>query len=348
MNKKVLIFILTLLFSTFNVFAALPNDPMDPIANGKNANTGPLSGALIVTRNLGEIRRAYVEGLGLTLEGPLTFDPATHEAQRKLWQMPADLNWEVYTLTRSAVADAARILVIIPNRDTPVIRRSYEREETGPYALGFPMQDVDAVDARVMALGFKRTLPSVNRYPLQLRDGTAYPITEASYEMSDNNRLVILSRGNGLPQNGTLDAATGLGGPAYSSLIVEDAAIMEFFFTEVLDYERRTSREWTIFKPRFKYLTLHAKGARTGNLGLVEYALEDRKNSTGIAPRPPNRGLGGWSFEVKRLDWTLRRAHAKKITIISMPLKINDPRFGLVRMATVLAPNGLLVELYER
>lgn len=262
--------------------------------------------------------------------------------------MPADLGWEAYVLRRPAVADSIRVLVIVPDRDTPLIRASYAREETGPYALGFAMRDTRATDARMIALGFSRTLPAVNEYRLQLRDGTPYPVVEASYETADNTRLVLMQRPASMAPIGGIDARTGLGGPSYSSLIVEDAAAMERFFTEVLDFERRTDREWTIFSPRFRYLTLHAKGARTGNLGLVEYEPADRIPGTGVAPRPPHRGLAGWSFPVRRLDEVMQRARRAGTPVVSRPLIYDDPRFGQVRIATVLAPNGLLVEVFER
>jgi catechol 2,3-dioxygenase-like lactoylglutathione lyase family enzyme len=326
----------------------LPNDPMEPIAAATGANAGPLSGALIVTRDLDNLRRIYVDGVGLTLEGPLPASRATTDAQRRLWQMPPGMTWQTWRLTRPATPDAIRVLVLVPDVVTPVMRRSYDREETGPYALGFAMRDVRAVDARITALGFRRTLPAVNEYPLKLRDGAEYPVIEASYEIADATRLVLMQRGGGMKPTGSIDAATGLGGPSYSSLIVEDAAAMQRFFTTVLDYEERTNREWTVFSPRFRYVTLHAKGARTGNLGLVEYAPADRKPSTGVAPRPPNRGLAGWSFPVRSLDEVLKRADAQRVPRVAGPLAIDDPRFGRVRIATVLAPNGLLIELFER
>ena len=325
----------------------LPNDPMQPIASAAGANAGPLSGALLVTRDLAMLKRAYVDGAGLTLTGPLRVSASTHAAQRQLWDLPRDLNWDLYLLTRKSLRDAIRVLVIVPDRDTPTIRATYDREEPGPYALGFAMRDVRAVDQRIIALGLKRTLPAVNEYPLQLRDGSAYPVTEASYEIADNNRLVILQRGGGLNPVGSIDPATGLGGPSYSSLIVEDATAMERFFTQVLDYERRTNREWTNFQPRFRYMTLHARGASIGNLGLVEYDPRDRHTGTGVAARPPNRGLAGWSIPVRRLDEILRKARAAGVAQISAPIRVTDPRFGKVRMATVLAPNGFLIELFE-
>jgi len=325
----------------------LPNDPMEPIADSKGAIAGPLSGALLVTRDVPLLKKTYVDGVGLTMRGPLALSSATVAAQRQLWGMPKDMSWEVYVLERRGVADAIKIIAIIPDRDTPEIRKTFDREETGPYALGFPMSDIDVVDQRMTDLGFRRTLASVNRYSLQLRDGTPYEITEASYEVADNTRLVLLSRGNGLPQNGTLDASTGMGGPAYSSLIVEDSDSMEAFFTQVLDFERRTSREWTTFSPRFRYLTLHALGARTGNLGLVEYAKEERKPATGVPPRPPNRGLAGWTFRVRSVPLVLKRAEARGTKVLAGPQEFDDPRFGQVIAASLIAPNGLLIEIFE-
>ncbi|MFM7431968.1 MAG: VOC family protein [Gammaproteobacteria bacterium] len=326
----------------------LPNDPMEPIADARDAIAGPLSGAILITRDVALLRKTYVEGLGLVMRGPLHQSKETLAAQGQLWAMPPDMSWEVYVLERQGVADAIKIIAVIPERDTPVIRRSFAREETGPYALGFPTSNVEVIDRRMIDRGFRRTLPSVNRYSLQLRDGTPYPITEASYEVADNTRLVVLSRGNGLPQNGTLDPVTGMGGPAYSSLIVENSVAMESFFTEVLDFERRTSREWSNFSPRFRYVTLHARGARTGNLGLVEYAAEDRQAGTGVPPRPPNRGLAGWAFPVRSLSAILHRAKAHGAPVLAGPIIVDDPRFGRVTAASLLAPNGFLVEVFEK
>ena len=176
----------------------LPNDPMDPIADGSGALTGPLAGAIVVTRDLATLQRAYADGLGLTVRGPFVSDARAVEMQRALWGLPTDLGYQLCVMERVRVPDAIKVLVIIPDRDTPRIRNTYAREETGPYALGFPMKAIEQVDERMIELGFRRTLPAINRYELQLRDGRPYPINEASYEVVDNTRLVALSRGGGL------------------------------------------------------------------------------------------------------------------------------------------------------
>ena len=60
------------------------NDPLEPIASARGANAGPLSGALLVTRDLEMLRRAYVDGVGLTLTGPLPVNPRLRALQRRL------------------------------------------------------------------------------------------------------------------------------------------------------------------------------------------------------------------------------------------------------------------------
>ncbi len=106
--------------------SALPNDPMDPIA-GAGANAGPLSGALIVTRDLDNLRRIYVDGMGLTLEGPLPLTPAQVEAQRRLWGMPAGLNWQTWRLTRPSLGGPSRRPPIRCSRISCAIGRGCRR-----------------------------------------------------------------------------------------------------------------------------------------------------------------------------------------------------------------------------
>jgi hypothetical protein len=136
---------------------------------------------------------------------------------------------------RLSVSDAIRVLVIVPERDAPVVRQSDERTESGPYALGFAMADTYAADERMTRAGVSRTLPAVTEYQLERRYGEPYGIHEASDETPDNTRLVALSRRGRLPQVGGIDAATGFGGSSYSSQIVDDPPAMERFFTSVLD-----------------------------------------------------------------------------------------------------------------
>ena len=85
----------------------LPNDPMDPIADGSGALTGPLAGAIVVTRDLATLQRAYADGLGLTVRGPFVSDARAVEMQRALWGLPADLGYQLCVIERVRVPDAS-------------------------------------------------------------------------------------------------------------------------------------------------------------------------------------------------------------------------------------------------
>jgi hypothetical protein len=342
--------ILLLAYAPLAVAAKLPSDALDPLAprdDGAGRLTGALSGALILTRDLAGIRRAYVGAAGLDLDGPHTMSAADRKRAAQLWGMPGDLGWQAYTLRRAAVPDAIRVNVLVLDRDTPVVRASYDRTEPGPYALGFPMLSIHAVDRRFLGLGFKRTTPRVSEYTLELLDGSRYGIHEASYETADNTRLVLMSRRDGLPQIGGVDTSTGLGGPAYSSLVVNDLAAMQAFFCNVFDFETRTDREWKIFSPPFRYVTLHGRGSRTGNIGLVEYQKQFQQSGSGVAPRPPHRGLVGWSFPVTSLEILAQRARAQSVMPLAGPIVYRNPALGRIRSLSLLAPNGMLIEAYE-
>ncbi len=69
--------------------------------------------------------------------------------------------------------------------------------------------------------------------------------------------------------------------------------------------------------------------------------------ASGVAPRPPNRGLVAWTFPVRDLGEVERRAKAAGTPIVAGPIDYRSPTLGRHRALTVLAPNGFLVELVE-
>jgi hypothetical protein len=55
-----------------------------------------------------------------------------------------------------------------------------------------------------------------------------------------------------------------------------------------------------------------------------------------------------YSFPVRSLDATAARVRAAGVTIVSGPVSYDSPDLGPLRAMTVLAPNGVVVELSER
>jgi hypothetical protein len=96
----------------------------------------------------------------------------------------------------------------------------------------------------------------------------------------------------------------------------------------------------------FRFSIVYAKGSRSGHLLFVDYKNRDAIDP-GIAPRLPNRGIGMWSFPVTDLNQVLNNARRAGIEITANPTHINSPALGNVKAATMLAPNGFMVELFE-
>jgi catechol 2,3-dioxygenase-like lactoylglutathione lyase family enzyme len=187
-------------------------------------------------------------------------------------------------------------------------------------------------------------------------DGTSYGLQESVFKGPDRVHVVGVSRLDGMPQLGGVDGTTGQGGPAYSAQVVVDSSAIIAFYCDMLGLELRSDREWksgatsAIGLPEgtpFRFALLYAPGATSGQLLIMDFRGLTAKAS-GVAPRPPNRGLGMYTFPVKSLAATAARLRTAGVSIVAGPIVNDSPDMGRQRVMTVLAPNGVLVELFER
>jgi hypothetical protein len=309
---------------------------------------GGLRGITLIVDNLEQVSTLYRDGFGLVREGPLSADDETLATQRSLWGLPDDFAWTLYLFRRPSVPEAAVLRVLVVDESVPAMRNSWDRQEPGPYGIGFATADTYGLDEKVRGLGFDRTTPEVSDYKAQRPDGSDYTIHEASWYGPSFIRAIAVSRKDGMAPVGPMDPATGMGGPSYSSQILIELDPMLSFFEEVLDFEVRSQRDWTIFDPPFRFAMVHPKGPVQGHVAFVEYEQEHTLPATGLAPAPPHRGMAIWSFPTEQLDLVLERARATNAPLQSGPLLANLPSIGCVRAATLKAPTGFLIEVYER
>jgi catechol 2,3-dioxygenase-like lactoylglutathione lyase family enzyme len=321
-------------------------DALAPTGGDKTALTRPLHTVTLITADWPAIRKLYHDGLGLTVSGPIEPDADLRSTQTSLWGMLDGLGWELYLLTRPEAPGTIQLRVLVVDRETPSPRRSWDRQEPGPYGMGFPTVDVVAWDSELRSIGFERATPEIEVFDVARPDGSTYPVHESSFYGPEFLRTILISRKGGMAQVGVYDAASGRGGPVYAAQIVEDADAMIGFFTEVLDLEVRSDREWLEYAVPFRFSTIHAKGARTGHVNLVEYAAEHQRPATGIPPRPPARGMSIWTFPVTDVDEIERRARRHGTAIVAGPVQYTSPSLGQHRAMTLRAPNGFLVEVF--
>ena len=322
-------------------------DVMAATGDGENANTGPLHTVTIITPDLAALRKLYETGLGMTVTGPHAVSDDERMTQRRLWGMPDDLGYDIYLFHRPGVDGTVQMRVLVTEKPTPHMRSGWNRQQLGPYGMGFPTIDVFKADEELRALGFERAVPEVEVFQVAAPNGDTYPVTEAPFYGPEYLRIIAIGRGGGRPQVGSYNEETGRGGPVYATQIVPDADAMIEFFTTVLDMEVRSDRMWREYEVPFRFSLIHAKGSQTGHTPLVEYEDEHEIPGTGVAPRPPNRGMAIWSYKVKDVDGIIARAEAAGVPVQSGPETYESPSLGKHRAATFLAPNGFMIEVFE-
>jgi catechol 2,3-dioxygenase-like lactoylglutathione lyase family enzyme len=248
-----------------------------------------------------------------------------------------------------------RIRLLVFEGKGPAIRATWDPREPGPFTLGFPTTNLPELDARLRRLGFESLAP-MEQSQIPRPDGTKYGLQESVFKGPDRVHAVGVSRLDGMPQLGPVDPETANGGPAYSAQVVVNSDAVVRFYCELLGLELRSDREWksgptsAIGLPAgtpFRLALIYSPGASTGQLLLMDFR-DAAAPPSGIAPRPPGRGLGICSFAVRSLDATAAKLRSAGVTVVGGPISYDSPDLGPHRAMTVLAPNGVIVELFER
>lgn len=311
------------------------------------AITGPLDTITLITPDYAPIEKLFVDGMGLTASAPTETTAAVRSVQRALWGMPEDLDWRSRLLTRPGAPGTTKLRVLITEQPTDPPRNSWDRRQLGPYGMGFPTLDVFAWDTELRGMGYERATPEVEVFDVAAPTGDSYAVHESAFYAPEHLRIIAISRKGGLPQVGVYDERTGKGGPVYATQIVPDMEAMTAFLTLVLDLEVRSDRVWREYPEPFRFVLVHAKGSQTGHLALVEYEPQYRIPGTGVAPRPPARGMSIWTFRVSDIRAIQRRAEAHGARILHGPVRYRSPHRGEHEAMTLIAPNGFLIEVVE-
>ena len=328
-------------------------DTLAPKSDPADALTLQLHTATLISNSLEETLLFYRDGMGMRARGPFAPPRAMRKVQRRLWGMPKDVDWQLWLLDRPAVPGLMQIRLLVPNKPAPAVHQSWNSAEEGPFSLGFPNGRQRLLDAEIRRLGFGSQAP-LSEYQVPRADGVMYDIRETIFNCPDFLHCVGIERSADMPPLGPLDDATAMGGPAYSAQVLDDADRDLSFYTEVLGMELRADRQWTtsgaLGVPSgtdYRFALVYAQGARFGHLLFVDY-LNHPSIPPQNPPRPPHRGLVMWSFPTRDLDAVLRRARRHPYTQVHHgPVVYESLSLGRHRVATLLAPNGFMVEVFE-
>jgi catechol 2,3-dioxygenase-like lactoylglutathione lyase family enzyme len=332
------------------------SDALAPKTTDADAVTKQLHTTTLCTTDLEAVKAFYGDGLGLRITGPIELDTGVREIQRALWGIPEDLGWQLFIMDRPAVPGTVQVRVLVLDRETPSIHTTWDPQEPGPFSMGFPTTDLETWDPELRDKGWTSLMP-LSRYQIPRPDGTSYEIQETIFNAPDFMHSVTISRGDGMPQLGPVDPATGRGGPIYSAQIVEGSDEVLEFYVDVLGLELRSDRQFKSSGSKgalgvpdgteFRFAIVYAHGATFGHLLFLDFQGRLGLPSSGVAWRPPNRGMAMWSFPVRDMDEMLDRLSAAGIEPFSPPVEYESPSLGHHRSVTVLDPSGFMVELFQ-
>lgn len=328
---------------------------MDPLAaTNKTGLCGGLHTATMATVDLPAYQSFFVDGMKMTLDGPLEVSEATKKLQRSFWDFPADLDWDTYRLHRPEVEGLIQIRLLVLKKETPSIHKSYSSREVGPFSLGFPNGDQMQLDKELREKGFG-TMAPVQVGTIERPDGSSYRYIETIYKAPDYLHAVGIERMDGMPPLSPIDEVTKRGGPGYSAMVVPESDAFLDFLIKVLDMELRADRLWeaspdgALGIPEgtpFRFALVYAKGTAKNHLLFLDYK-DEIFEPLDVPPRIPNRGLGMWTFETTDIAAILERAKTHNIEIVKEPILYQDPILGQRKVMTMLAPNGFLIEVFE-
>jgi catechol 2,3-dioxygenase-like lactoylglutathione lyase family enzyme len=184
-------------------------------------------------------------------------------------------------------------------------------------------------------------------------DGSSYVSGEILFRGPEEIYMLAVGRPADMTPVGPIDPESGMGGPAYSAIVVPDAEREIKFYETVLGWEARQNLVLTTSGPagglgldagaQFRFVQLFAPGATTAYICLLDMLAGARANP--VAPRLPNRGLLMWTFGTRAFDQVARRVRdAVSARLCSEPRSGGDPG---KRAMTLLSPAGVMIEVVE-
>jgi hypothetical protein len=323
--------------------AADPTDPLTIQGSVSDQMVGPLAGITIRSAN-GDAYRRFLQGGMSMAQGALI----TSNAARRFGLGQDTMAMRTY-LGPSTSPQAIGVRVIEgADPSLSVLRPNHDALLPGALSIGFPVSGIEA-RAKILAAYDFSAVAGVTDITLPRADGTTYKVFESHHRAPDGVLCLCIDRA-ALKPVGPIDTASlGIGGPAYSGMIVSDAAAMERLLVGVFGWQKRRDVTLSSSGPngglglpvgqRFIFQQYFAPGTDTGYLVVMQHLTNQRPVSSALGLS--QRGLGMLSFKARRLNDVIARATAQNVTILAAPSR------GVGRSVILATPDGVPMEIVQ-
>ena len=307
-----------------------------------------ISGLQEITIGVGHLRRQvdfYASNLGLRIRNRGMI-PA--ETCRRLWLINEHLN--VVVLGRQDLPNSLR-LRLIPTFDLPA-RPDFDITRNGPLGILFGTEDILRAYYRLSGAGVEFHSPPVPvgpKGPRAQRHGRSVAFGRAY----DGEYVVLAQPAHGPLKDGTLSPYFGVTEPLEIQLVVSNLDLCSEFLRYGLGFDSllRAHRDGEARE--------RAMGLATGSAFELE-TLRDGAGQTRISllrfrsdpfpqpeARPPTRGICALRFDCLDLEQTTADCQEAGGRIVTQPVTIAHPALGEGRATTLMAPFGVLIELWQ-
>jgi hypothetical protein len=306
-------------------------DPLSIQGLATDQIVGPLSGVTIHTSNANAYRRFLQGGMGMS-QGPLV----TSRLARRYGLDQDQIVMRTYVGPNANAASIGVRIIEGAAQTIPILRPDHNALLPGVLSIGFP------------AYGFPAAA-GVTDITLPRADGTTYKVYESHHRAPDGVLCLCIDRAD-LKPVGPIDIdGLGIGGPAYSGMIVTDAAAMERMLVGVFGWQKRRDVVLSSSGPngglglpigqRFIFQQYFAPGTDTGYLVIMQHLMNQRPvpSKLGLS----QRGLGMLSFKARRLNDVIARATAQGITVLARSSQ------GSSRSIILTTPDGVPMEVTQ-
>jgi catechol 2,3-dioxygenase-like lactoylglutathione lyase family enzyme len=314
------------------------SDPLQAVSAADPVAASPLRQVTVMTADIAATRRFYGSAISMKALAPVPLSAS----EARTFGMPHHST--SVRFIRKGIGDAAVVRAVMVPVRRAALRPTYNALALGGLAMGMPVSGQAKRESIVKSAGFTSVV-GMTSMALPRADGSSYTVEEIHYKAPDGVLVLGIDRGAMTPV-GPIDAASGIGGPAYASLVVGDLPRTEAFMKTVLRYEKRRDAVFTSSGPKgglgldegqqFAFQQWFAPGSTTGYVILMK--MLDRP----VAPPQPagfaRRGIVMWTFDAVDLVDVANRAESVGMRIVA-------------RGATsviVAMPDGFLVELVKR
>ena len=307
-----------------------------------------ISGLKEITIGVGHLRRQvdfYANNLGLRIR---TRGMIPAETCQRLWHINEHLN--VVVLGRQDLPTSPR-LRLIPTFDLPA-RPDFDVSRNGPLGILFATEDILRAYYRLSGDGVEFHSEPIRVGPRGPR-GRRHGRLVAFGRAYDGEYVILAQPTHGPLKDGTVSPYFGVTEPLEAQFVVSDLDTCSQFLQEGLGFSSLlrskrdgSSREKAMGLPAGSAFELETfrDAAGQSRISLLRFRPEPFQQPE---VRPPSRGICALSFDCPDIEQTTADCLAAGGRITTAPAMIAHPALGEGRVATLMAPFGVLVELWQ-